>query len=121
MVKSIEIHTCNWNFAHTDDPVYLKIKNSRRECNTYQLSNGDNFDHADIDIFNDRATLKDCFHWPILDSNIIVMVSKFGTDDWGFCWAKIITNNSKIYYCKNPNNNYLGNGSPKSITMECMP
>ena len=120
-MKSIEIHTCDWNFAHTSDRVELKIENSKRECNTHQLSNGENFDHGDVDIFNDKATLNDCFHWPILDSNITVTVSKWGTDGWAFCWAKIITNNSKIYYCENTNNYDLDDGNPKSIAMACVP
>ena len=89
VVKSIKIHTCDWNNAHTYDKVELKIENSKGECNTHQLSNRKNFVYGDKDIFNDnKAALNECFDWPI-NGNITVTVSKWGTDDWPLCWAKI--------------------------------
>ena len=123
MVQSITIHTCNWNDAHTYDKVQLKIENSKRECNTNQLSNGENLDHGDEDTFDDKASLNDCFEWPIVKGgNIEMTVSKWGTDDWAFCWAKIITSDSKsYYYCKNPNNYHMSTGYPKTIRMTCWP
>ena len=119
MVQSIKVYTCNWNNAHTYDKVELKIENSKRECNTHQLSNGENFDHGDEDIFNNKASLNDCFDWPIYGNNMEVTVSKWGSDDWAFCWAKVYTSNSKIYHCNNPNNYHMSTGYPKTIKMEC--
>ena len=120
VVQRIKIKTCNWYHAHTHDRVVLKMENSKKQCYTHQLSNGENFDHGDEDIFDDEASLNDCFGWPILDGkNIIMTVSKWGTDDWAFCWAKVITSESKIYYCKNPNNYHMGTGYPKTIKMVC--
>ena len=121
MVKSIKIHTCDWNNAHTYDKVELKIENSKGECNTHQLSNRKNFVYGDKDIFNDnKAALNECFDWPI-NGNITVTVSKWGTDDWGFCWVKVISQArySKIYYCENSNNYHMSTSYPKTIKMAC--
>ena len=124
VVQSIKIYTCNWYDAHTYDRVELKMENSKSQCNTNQLSNGENLDHGDEDIFDNNASLGDCFEWPIDDVNstISVTVSKWGTDDWGFCWAKIFTSDSKMYYyCKNPNDYHMSTGYPLTIKMECWP
>ena len=128
MVQSIKIYTCNWYHAHTYDKVELKIENSKRECNTHQLSNGENFDHGDEDIFNNKASLNDCFDWPI-NGNTTMTVGKWGADYWAFCWAKVYISKSKersnskgYYYCKNPPDNIwiLGDGdNPQIIQMEC--
>ena len=88
MIQRIEIHTCDKWYAHTEDKVELKIEDSKGECKTSQLTNGINFNRGSIDVFEDEDFLYDCFEWQ-MDGNIIVTVSKWGTDDWPLSWAKI--------------------------------
>lgn len=119
MIQRIEIHTCDKWYAHTEDKVELKIEDSKGECKTSQLTNGINFNRGSIDVFEDEDFLYDCFEWQ-MDGNIIVTVSKWGTDDWAFCWAKFFLSMDVHYSCENPHNDkWIGDGNPSTIKMEC--
>jgi len=119
LIQRIEIHTCDKWYAHTEDKVELKIEDSKGECKTSQLTNGINFNRGSIDVFEDEDFLYDCFEWQ-MDGNIIVTVSKWGTDDWAFCWAKFFLSMDVHYSCENPHNDkWIGDGNPSTIKMEC--
>ena len=83
-IHQVAVETKNWNYAGTDDPVYMKICNSENHCCETQLrsenTNRDDFEAGNKDIFT--SNFGACSNLPIVGVANTVTLRHVGTDGW---------------------------------------